>query len=83
MNKDDNEDLRPYFVVVNDEEQFSVWLADRPIPGGWRSVGSPSTRKECLDRIAVLWTDMRPLSVRKWMEGNAPNSKPVKPGTQA
>ena len=52
-------------VVVNDEEQYSVWDADRPPPAGWRATGFTGTRQECLDHIDEIWTDMRPLSVRR------------------
>ena len=62
------EDARLYIVVVNHEEQYSVWFADRTPPDGWRAVGSAAPRKECLARIAELWTDMRPLSLRRWMD---------------
>lgn len=54
-----------HFVVVNDEEQYSTWRADRPLPPGWRSVGEPRSKEACLDWIEVHWTDMRPLSVRR------------------
>jgi MbtH protein len=53
-----------YQVVVNDEEQYSLWPLDRPLPAGWRSEGSAGTRQECLDRIEAVWTDLRPLSAR-------------------
>jgi MbtH protein len=52
-------------VVVNDEEQYSVWDADRPLPAGWRATGFTGTRQECLDHIDEVWTDMRPLSLRR------------------
>jgi MbtH protein len=53
-----------YLVVVNDEEQYSIWRADRELPDGWVAQGKHGTRKECLALIAEIWTDMRPLSVR-------------------
>jgi MbtH protein len=65
---DEEQDTRLHVVVVNQEEQYSVWCADRPAPDGWSTVGSAAPRKECLARIAELWTDMRPLSLRRWME---------------
>ncbi|WP_432973930.1 MbtH family protein [Dactylosporangium sp. CA-233914] len=61
-----------HLVVVNDEEQYSLWWADRPAPAGWRPVGEPGTREECLTRIGELWTDMRPASLRARMAGEAP-----------
>ncbi|WP_455565305.1 MbtH family protein [Microbispora rosea] len=51
-------------VVVNDEEQYSVWWSDREPPAGWQATGFAGTRQECLDHIETVWTDMRPLSVR-------------------
>ncbi|MEU8584197.1 MbtH family protein [Streptomyces abikoensis] len=53
-----------YRVVLNDEEQYSIWWADRPLPDGWRAEGTEGTREECLARIDAVWTDMRPLSLR-------------------
>ncbi|OPG12808.1 hypothetical protein B1L11_11975 [Microbispora sp. GKU 823] len=54
----------PMLVVVNDEEQYSVWWSDREPPAGWRATGFAGTRQECLDHIETVWTDMRPLSSR-------------------
>ncbi|WP_433496526.1 MbtH family protein [Sphaerimonospora sp. CA-214678] len=51
-------------VVVNDEEQYSIWWEGREIPAGWTPTGFSGTRQECLDHIAEVWTDMRPRSVR-------------------
>ncbi|MFG1779659.1 MbtH family protein [Micromonospora sp. NPDC049051] len=65
---DENTDERVYRVVVNDEEQYSIWLGDRELPLGWRAEGTEGTREECLRRIDEVWTDMRPLSLRKRME---------------
>ena len=53
-----------YLVVVNDEEQYSIWPARREIPAGWRAEGTQGTREECLEHIERVWTDMRPLSIR-------------------
>jgi MbtH protein len=61
-------DDRPYRVVVNDEEQYSIWLADREVPAGWRAEGTEGARQDCLARIGEIWTDMRPLSLRRRME---------------
>jgi MbtH protein len=57
----------PFYIVCNDEEQYSVWWADREIPAGWHPVGDPASRQACLDRIDELWTDMRPASLRRQM----------------
>ncbi|HYR09959.1 MAG TPA: MbtH family NRPS accessory protein [Longimicrobium sp.] len=66
-----SEDVRPYLVVVNDEEQYSVWLAERELPTGWKAVGKSGTKDECLQHIGEVWTDMRPLSLRNTMTGTA------------
>jgi MbtH protein len=63
----DDED-RTFQVVVNDEEQYSIWPADRDIPAGWRATGPSGPKAECLSHIDQVWTDMRPLSLRKEME---------------
>jgi MbtH protein len=64
----EDEDTRTYLAVVNHEEQYSIWLADRPLPLGWQETGTKGTKQECLDYIGTVWTDMRPLSLRKQME---------------
>jgi len=53
-----------HIVVVNDEEQYSLWPADRLLPGGWRAAGFTGDRESCLAYIAEVWKDMRPLSLR-------------------
>ena len=63
-----DEDERDYHVVVNDEEQYSIWLVDQPIPAGWRAAGKTGKKPECLAYIREVWTDMRPLSLRRAME---------------
>lgn len=60
-----DEDTRQYTVVVNDEEQYSIWLAGRPLPRGWKEIGKRGTKTECLKHIDQVWKDMRPLSLRK------------------
>ena len=65
---DDDDDGIIYKVVVNHEEQYSIWLLERPNPPGWRDAGRSGARAECLSYIAEVWTDMRPLSLRKKME---------------
>ncbi|MFE2110564.1 MbtH family protein [Kitasatospora sp. NPDC059463] len=62
-----NQDI--FCVVLNDEEQYSIWSADRALPAGWRAEGTEGTREECLTRISEVWTDMRPLSLRERMAG--------------
>lgn len=62
------EDARTYKVVVNHEEQYSIWFAERPNPLGWKDGGKSGTKQECLAYIKEVWTDMRPLSLRIKME---------------
>ncbi len=57
-----------YRVVMNHEEQYSIWPEYRELPLGWRDAGKTGSKEECLDHINEVWTDMRPLSLRKKME---------------
>jgi MbtH protein len=63
----DSEDMI-FRVVVNHEEQYSIWPEYKDIPAGWREVGKTGIKKECLDYIETVWTDMRPLSLRQFMD---------------
>ncbi len=65
---DEHEDKRVYRVVINHEEQYSVWPLDLEIPAGWREVGKQGLKTECLEYIKEVWTDMRPLSLRRKMD---------------
>ncbi|MBD0674194.1 MbtH family protein [Kitasatospora sp. NPDC091335] len=65
---DESTDERTYCVVHNDEEQYSIWLADRDLPLGWYREGFEGLKQACLDHIDTVWTDMRPLSLRRRME---------------
>lgn len=58
-----------YLVVRNDEEQYSIWAADLPIPAGWHDQGVSGSRTECLAHIDQVWLDMRPRSLRLAMDG--------------
>ena len=71
MNSDEREDPTVYEVVVNHEEQYSIWPTDREIPLGWRDAGKSGLKPECLAYVKEVWTDMRPLSLRKKMEKDA------------
>ncbi|HEY3121482.1 MAG TPA: MbtH family NRPS accessory protein [Vicinamibacteria bacterium] len=62
---------RTYAVVVNHEEQYSIWPEGREVPRGWRKTGTSGSREECLAHIKEVWTDMRPLSVRRALERRA------------
>lgn len=77
MNRDDQEDTTIYKVVMNHEEQYSIWPAERENPLGWRDVGKSGRKQECLDYIEEVWVDMRPLSLRKQMEEAARRPAPA------
>jgi MbtH protein len=64
----DEEDTTIYYVVVNQEEQYSIWPEYKDIPNGWRAVEKKGLKPECLEYIKEIWTDMRPLSLRRQME---------------
>lgn len=74
MDSLEQEDTVIYRVVVNHEEQYSIWPADRENAPGWRDAGKSGSKAECLAHIKEVWTDMRPLSLRKRMEEAAPKS---------
>jgi len=67
MDRADTEDTTIYRVVVNHEEQYSIWPVDKENALGWNDVGKSGTKAECLAFIKEIWTDMRPLSLRKKM----------------
>lgn len=66
-------------VVINHEEQYSIWPADRDNPLGWRDAGKIGSKEECLAYVEQVWTDMRPLSLRQYMaqltDQQAPSDK--------
>lgn len=68
MSNISNEDEIAYKVVVNHEEQYSIWPAGRANAAGWRDAGKTGSKAECLAAIKELWTDMRPLSLREKRE---------------
>ena len=80
--RNEEEDNRAYKVVINHEEQYSIWFADRENALGWKDVGKVGTKKECLEYIDEVWTDMRPLSLRKHME-EVEKRKNAAPGASA
>ena len=57
-----------YLVVLNGEEQYSIWPTWRELPAGWRPEGTRGLREECLGHIGEVWKDMRPLSLRRRMD---------------
>jgi MbtH protein len=77
MADDEDDDTKlPYLVLVNNEEQHSLWRADLEIPSGWRRVFGPGDKTGCLSYINENWTDMRPLSLRRAIEAA---SRPAAP----
>ncbi len=74
MSTEETEDLTVYKVVVNHEEQYSIWPVERDNPPGWRDGGKSGSKAECLAHIKEVWTDMRPLSLRRRMEEAAQKS---------
>jgi MbtH protein len=75
---DDEElDSQVYIVLINDEEQYSLWPRQRTIPAGWRVVGPEGPKAVCLEYVNEVWTDMRPASLRRKMAGrDAPDGTP-------
>jgi len=71
MNKEETENTPLYKVVVNHEEQYSIWPVIRENAPGWRDAGKSGTKEECLAYIKEVWTDMRPLSLRQHMDASA------------
>ena len=71
MLEDERSDDTVYKVVLNHEEQYSIWPASRENPAGWQDAGKSGSKEECLAYIKEVWTDMRPLSLRKRLEEDA------------
>lgn len=68
MSTEYSADTAPFHVVINHEEQYSIWRSGQPLPLGWSLVGEARTRSECLAYIEEVWKDMRPLSLRIQMK---------------
>lgn len=71
-----NENAPLYRVVVNHEEQYAIWPLERELPGGWQAEGTSGAKQVCLERIAEVWTDMRPSSLRQAMDLGSSQSQP-------
>jgi len=78
-----SEDERGYKVVVNIEEQYSIWPDYKPLPLGWTEAGKSGNKADCLAHIREVWTDMRPLSLRRQMEEDARRRAAEPPPTDA
>src|SRR6185436_10349872 len=83
MAQDEREDTTIYKVVVNHEEQYSIWPADRENPLGWSDAGKSGPKADCLAYVKEVWTDMTPLSLRKKMEALANSPRPPAPAPTA
>lgn len=68
MSWNEEDDNRTYQVVVNHEEQYSLWPAGKELPLGWRAEGKTGSKADCLAHVNEVWTDMRPLSLRQKMD---------------
>jgi uncharacterized protein YbdZ (MbtH family) len=79
MNREEKEDTTIYKVVLNHEEQYSIWPEYKENPLGWKDAGKAGPKAECLAYIKDVWTDMRPLSLRRKMEEMARNPLPPPP----
>ena len=71
MMTENSSDNALYYVVINHEEQYSIWPAGKAMPLGWKSIGDPRIKDECLAYIDAIWMDMRPLSLRVEMSAGA------------
>jgi MbtH protein len=69
LDADQDSEAMIYRVVRNDEEQYSIWASDRELPAGWHAEGTVGPRQVCLDHINRIWTDIRPLSLRRQLNG--------------
>ncbi|GAA1606775.1 MbtH family NRPS accessory protein [Kribbella hippodromi] len=56
-------------VLVNDEEQYSLWPDYLTVPAGWKETGVSGSKDDCLAYVNEVWTDMRPRSLRVQMDG--------------
>lgn len=70
MRRDEVEDPAIHIAVVNDEVQYSIWPADRPLPQGWHGAGMHGTKQEVLPRLEEAWADLQPASLRKRLQGD-------------
>ena len=58
-----------YLVVLSEEGRYSIWPDYKNIPWGWKAEGTSGPKQVCLDHIDKVWTDMRPLSLQRQMDG--------------
>jgi MbtH protein len=74
-----NDEATIFTVLVNQEEQYSLWPKSKDIPDGWRSTGKVGSKPDCLQYVTEVWTDMRPLSLRRAMPEVARPQSEIKP----
>jgi MbtH protein len=72
--QESHDDVKRYKVVVNEEEQYSIWPEYRDEPFGWKAVGVAGTKQECLAYIKEVWIDLTPLSVRRQLDASRNSS---------
>jgi MbtH protein len=65
------ENIKTYVVLINGEEQYSIWPSRKEIPNGWSETGKSGSKEECLSYIEAVWVDMRPLSLRRKLQGQS------------
>lgn len=71
MDNESGEEAAHFIVLINEEEQYSLWPAGKSIPGGWKSTGKEGPKADCLKYVDEVWIDMRPMSLRLRMSGNS------------
>lgn len=76
LTNSEDEDTRTYIVLINHEEQYSLWPHGKAVPDGWRTVGKEGSKDDCVKYVDEVWTDMRPLSLRKKMDEAAEYPSP-------
>jgi MbtH protein len=64
-----------FYVLINDEEQHSLWPTFADVPAGWRIAFGEDTREACLEYVKKSWTDLRPKSLRDAMAADAADSE--------
>lgn len=65
----EDDDEQPYIVLTNAEGQYSLWPKRKPPPAGWTATGFEGSKAECVAHVDEAWTDMRPASLRRVMDG--------------
>lgn len=73
----DHDESQDFIVLVNDEEQYSLWAQANAVPAGWRVVHGPAAKQACLDYVDRVWTDLTPRSVRERLAKNTERDTPT------